>query len=265
MILIIILTFIFLLIWLVFYILANDFSIPTKQLESHLSKVKKVMIIFPHADDECLGAGGLMTQLARMGKKLYWVVLTKGERGTKDASVDENLKIIRTNEARAVAKIYNVRKLSQFDFGDNRLENNQSQVTLSLKREITAFSPDLIITYDQSGLYGHPDHIITSKVVTHLVNKYFSNTRLWYVSYPQKILNKISLPEHMANSEIFRKKRSFPTIKIHIGLIGLIKKIVALYSYRSQLGSFSASKPIKFIPLWFYIAIMPYEHFHEVN
>jgi LmbE family N-acetylglucosaminyl deacetylase len=141
----------------------------------------------------------------------------------------------------------------------------KNRLTEDLKLIIKVSHPDLIITNDESGGYGHPDHIVVSKIITKLIKTEFSKTYLWYTSTPQKLFNQLSLPEQMAKDKNYKSDRKFPDFKIWIGLSGLINKIRVVYAYQSQFASFKKSISFRIIPLWFYISLTPFEYFHEVN
>lgn len=265
MIVLFILSFAVVVLWIFGFIYANDFSVSTQDTNDFSLKYKKVLVIFPHADDEALSSGGLISQLSRSGSELNWLILTEGEKGNETATVDEQLKTIRVNEAKQAAHIYGIKNLIQRDYPDNGVDEYKDKLTDDLKKTIGEIKPDLIITYDLTGLYGHPDHIIVSEVVTELVKQEHPETKLWYVSYPKKILDSIPLPEHMAKDKGFKNKRSYPSFKIWVGVPGVLNKIKAVYAYKSQRQSYMSSFPIKAIPFWFYVSLTPYEYFNEAN
>ncbi len=245
--------------WVYGFYIRNDFSVPT----AYIKKFKNVLIIYPHADDELFTAGGFISALSKQKSSITLVILTMGERGNFDTHYDENLKITRTNEAKIVASILKVTKLIQEDFGDNDLKNKRDLLKEYISKLITNTNPDLILTYDKSGLYGHPDHIIVSEIVTDLA-KSNGNVELWYATLPQRTLNMINLPEHMATDINFKTKRVLPTFKVS-SLPYKMNKYKALMTYQSQLSSFKNHMPIKFIPLWFYDSMSFYEYFYKVN
>lgn len=259
------LTLIFLLtlLWLYGFISANDFSLPAKDIADISKKYKKILVIFPHADDEVLSCGGLLYLLSK-NSEVNWAIFTKGERGTEGAILDESLKATRVAEAQHVAKLYGVHQLHQFEYPDNEMTAYRKQVAHEVQKLMEQVRPELVITYDPSGLYGHPDHIVLSKVVTELIKTAFPETHLWYISLPQKILKKMKLPEHMANNHEFKSRRVVPTIIVFIGAVGVLKKTQALYSYKSQIHSFKNGVPVKILPLWFYTSISPYEYFYQL-
>lgn len=251
--------------WIFGFVYANDFKVPSKNVSKISSDTKKLLVIFPHADDEAMSMGGLLSQLSTKGVEVYWLVLTKGEKGNENATHDEKLKEIRVNEAKNASEIYGVKELIQQDFPDNGVDEHQAELTNEIKKVMQDVKPDLVLTYDLAGLYGHPDHIVVSEVITKLVKEDFTNTKLWYVSFPEKILNMTPLPEHMAKNSNYKSKRAYPTHRIWVGFSGVVSKIKAVYSYKSQRQSYVSSFPIKFIPLWFYVSLTPFEYIHEVD
>lgn len=251
-----------LLFWSFGFMRSNDLSIPAKNFPSD---IKRVLIIFPHADDEALAAGGSIAKLAPKGIDITWVLLTQGERGNEGAHLDENLKTVRKGEAEKVASILGINKLIQKDFPDNGVTEHKAALEKYIELLFINERPDLVITYDLAGMYGHPDHIVVSEVVTELISNKYPETKLWYASYPRKILDSVSLPEHMAKDENYGNRRSYPTHKVWVGYKGVIKKIKAVHAYKSQKMSFIKMMPNKQVPLWFYISLTPFEYYHEVE
>lgn len=261
-ILVAIVLFLILFVWACGFLYANDLSVPTIQLPK---EVKKVLVIFPHADDEALTSAGTLSRFANNDAEITWVIYTKGEKGNEGATYDEKLKDIRVKEAQDAGKIYGVSDLIQREYPDNGMDEQGSEVKKDIIEVIEKVKPDLVITYDLAGLYGHPDHIIVSQGVTDSIRERFPTTKLWYASYPQRLLDAVPLPEHMAKDADFKNKRSFPNRKVWIGVSGVIKKIKAVYIYKSQRSSYVKNLPVKQIPLWFYISLTPFEYFHEVS
>jgi LmbE family N-acetylglucosaminyl deacetylase len=243
--------------WIIGFWFQNDFGVPTKETK----KLKNVLLIFPHADDE-VSSGGLLCKLAKQSANTTLVILTKGERGNQGAHLDTALKAIRVKEAEVVSKLFGIKELAQEDFGDGNLVNTKDALRRYLSLLLKEISPDLVVTYDLAGMYGHEDHIICSEIVTELVDK-MAKTSLWYVSLPKRVLDLGSLPEHMAKDPAFKDKRAYPNLKIFIGL-GIANKIRAVYSYKSQYLSFRNAVPFH-IPLWFIYSMQTFEYFKKVK
>jgi len=250
--------FVIIVFWIIAFLVANDFSVPSVSL----SKFKNILVIYPHPDDEVLTTGGLINTFSKSGKKVNLIILTKGERGTPDGSVNNDLIKIRTEEAKKVSHILGA-TLHQNDFGDGEIAKNRDKVTEYLDSQIEKIQPDLVVTYDLSGLYGHEDHMVCSEIVTDLVKNRYKHTTLWYAIYPKRVLSMISLPEHMAKDEKFKSLRSIPNLKVFVGA-GVFSKIQSVYAYKSQFESFRNGLPFKFIPPWFFYTIQFYEYYYQI-
>ena len=159
------------------------------------------------------------------------------------------------------AKILGV-KLIHEDFGDGMLSKMRAKLTSYLLKIIAKEMPELVITYDRSGLYGHPDHIVVSEIITDLHKKLKKSFKLWYISFPEKLLAGKKLPEHMAEDKNFKKYRMQPNMKIFIGHRFLTKSKV-IGAYKSQFPSYERGLiiPVPNVILW---SLFPWEYFYEV-
>ncbi|MBI2356795.1 PIG-L family deacetylase [Candidatus Dojkabacteria bacterium] len=240
----------------IFFII-NDFSVPTKSLPKD---IHNILVIYPHPDDEILTTGGFIKKYSK-DRNITWVILSKGEKGTPNGNVDLNLKEIRSEEAKKISKLLNVKTFTQYDFEDNGMEKQRDNLEKEIIKITESYQPDLIITYDLAGLYGHPDHIVTSEIVTKIAKE--KNIKLWYASNSKRVLDMASLPEHMAKDPKFKEKRKYPNMKIFVGLSGSITKSRGIAIYKSQKQSFTSAYPVKWIPLPIYNLPMVFEYFYE--
>lgn len=140
-----------LIVWLIIFFLLADFSYPN----INTSGVKKVLLVFPHPDDEVLTCGALIREFSRQKKQITYLCLTKGEKGQEGATFNPKLAEIRSREASKVANILGITKLIHDDFGDGELKNKKNVIKKRVREVIQEEKPDLIMTYDLSGLYGH--------------------------------------------------------------------------------------------------------------
>ena len=191
------------------------------------------------------------------------VILTKGERGTPNATLDVSLKDIRTREAQAVAAILGISRFIQEDFGDGDLHDKKQELTTFIDMTIEQEKPDLLITYDLAGFYGHADHITCSEIITELKKTRFQEIPLWYVTLPKRMLARVEQPEDMATDPQFQEKRALPTHKIFIG-VSVFPKIKSWYTYKSQRASFTKGI-MKFLPIWFFLSTVLFEYFAEAS
>jgi LmbE family N-acetylglucosaminyl deacetylase len=249
-----------LLLWIAGFLLATDFAVSLKDAR----QFHRVLAIFPHADDETISCGGFLHRISRRGSIITLVLLTRGERGTSQATHNESLKDIRTKEAQTVAALLGISRLIQEDFGDGILCEKRQELTTFIATTIEQEKPDLLITYDLAGLYGHADHITCSEIITALKKDRFPEVPLWYVTFPKRMLARIKPPEHMTVDPLFREKQALPTHKVFIGF-SVLPKIKSWYTYQSQRTSLTKGIN-KFLPiwfLWFFLSLVLFEYFSE--
>ena len=239
--------------WLGSFFFTNDILLPA----APIAGVERAVIIFPHPDDE-VNTAGLIHRLHQRGTHITLVVLTKGERGTSDAHLDSSLPAIRTRELQKSGKILGVDEIIHADFGDGALSSKRAAVRSYIQAALNRTQPDLIVSYDTAGLYGHPDHIACAEIVTELARA--RKTTLWYVTMPKRVLNVASLPDHMATDPTFKERRAVADYTVYLGPIGVTTKIRACYAHASQLPTTRKSVPFH-LPLWFVYSTLMFEHY----
>jgi LmbE family N-acetylglucosaminyl deacetylase len=138
--------------------------------------MKKLLVIFAHPDDESFGpAAGTLAKYAAQGVRVHYICATRGEAGEYDPAVLGNhpdLAHVRTAELFEAARtmgfagVYFLGYLDSGMAGSPTNANPRSlfsapleEVAQRLATYIRCVKPDVIITHDEYGWYGHPDHI----------------------------------------------------------------------------------------------------------
>jgi LmbE family N-acetylglucosaminyl deacetylase len=135
---------------------------------------KRLLGAYAHPDDE-QGVSGLMRKYANAGAEVTLVCATRGEAGEIAPGVNatmENLGQVREDELRCAAEKIGIRNLYFLDYRDSGMigtpENNDPralwqanlfEVAEKLTRLIRRHQPQVMLTFDPNGGYGHPDHI----------------------------------------------------------------------------------------------------------
>ncbi len=134
-----------------------------------------LLVILAHPDDESFGPGGTLAKYAHNGTAVHYVCGTRGESGTVDAahlngyaSVAE----LRTAELMCAAKALRLASVHFLGYRDSGMPGSADngvagslhaapldEVSERIAGFIERLRPDAIITHDQYGGYGHPDHI----------------------------------------------------------------------------------------------------------
>lgn len=243
--------------WIAIAIALEDSTVPIRNNFSF----KNVLVIFPHPDDESMTCGGLVQILREHGAHATLLILTKGECGTPDASLQAGLGKTRTAEAKQSAHVLSYTQCIVEDMGDGKLSTKKTAVKKKVASVMQKVKPDLVVSYDLSGVYGHADHIALAEIVTELIKTNFKKTTLWYVTLSKFTFTAIKLPIHMAKSDKFLSLRSIPMFRVFIGA-RVIGKLRSIYSHKSQLNSFKEVIPLH-LPLWFVHSTRLYEYYTQ--
>lgn len=120
---------------------------------------ERVMVIFAHPDDAEVQCAGTMALWAEAGKKITYVVLTKGDKGTQDPSMGgDGLAQIRQDEQLKATSELGVEKVLFLQNNDGELEVTLERRRI-LSRMIREHQPEVLITHDPWMRYQlHPDH-----------------------------------------------------------------------------------------------------------
>ena len=120
---------------------------------------EKAMVIFAHPDDAEVQCAGTIALWVEAGKKVTYVVLTKGDKGTQDpAMAGDALAQLRQEEQRKAASELGVEKVVFLQNDDGELEVNLERRKI-LTRIIREHQPEVLITHDPWMRYQlHPDH-----------------------------------------------------------------------------------------------------------
>lgn len=133
-----------------------------------------VVFVHAHPDDEAIFTGGTIAALARAGYRTVVLMATSGELGTRvggDRSTTD-VAARRRAEAERSCAVLGVDRLVFLDHVDSGIDDRATQrpwgayvdVELTTAAEqIAAIATEeravAIVTYDDHGVYGHPDHV----------------------------------------------------------------------------------------------------------
>jgi len=143
-----------------------------------------LMAVHAHPDDEGIQTGGVLALAARRGIETVLVTCTNGEMGDspdglkpeKEGHDAAATRALRLRELDDAVRQLGVRHLELLGYRDSGMmgwpQNDdpaafwQASLEEATRRIVTLmerYRPDVVITYDDKGLYGHPDHIQASR------------------------------------------------------------------------------------------------------
>jgi N-acetyl-1-D-myo-inositol-2-amino-2-deoxy-alpha-D-glucopyranoside deacetylase len=141
------------------------------------------MAVHAHPDDEVFSTGGILTKYAAEGARVVVVYATRGEEGEMHdpdrdpAEAKARLGDIREAEAREAAAILGVTDVYFLGYRDSGMKDTEAnnnpaafmnmpleEATEKLLEIMRETQPQVVVTYDEDGGYGHPDHIMTHRI-----------------------------------------------------------------------------------------------------
>ena len=136
---------------------------------------RTLLAVHAHPDDECIGTGGILARYAAEGARTVLVTCTDGAVGEISdpaLATPENLVEVRSHELDESVRILGVSRLVKLGYrdsgmagtadNDNPASFNQAHFDDAVERVVQvmrAERPQVVVTYDERGGYGHPDHI----------------------------------------------------------------------------------------------------------
>lgn len=130
---------------------------------------KRILVVFPHPDDEAFGAAGTIAKYIQQGAEVTYACLTLGEMG-RNMGIPPfanrvTLPEIRKEELRASCRAIGIQDLRMLGFHDKMIEfEDQQLLDQTLLALIHELAPTLVITF-YPGYSVHPDHDATGAAV----------------------------------------------------------------------------------------------------
>ena len=214
---------------------------------------RTALAVFAHPDDESLACGGTLARLADLGAAVVLVCASRGESGTSidtPALSPTDLARVRCSELQAAARALGVSTVCILDHPDGWLRwAHPTRLRDEIGEALTRFNPDLVITFDDDGLYWHSDHVgvheHTSEVIAALGSL---APPLYYASMADGVMSRLvecAKARHWtppASGLWGIEPRAFGTpARLSTFLIDtepwLSRKLEALQCHRSQMGT----------------------------
>jgi LmbE family N-acetylglucosaminyl deacetylase len=144
-----------------------------------------LMAVHAHPDDEAISTGGILARYADEGVRTVLVTCTNGELGDGPGGVkpgepghDEEVIVpLRRRELEASCEVLGVSHLELLGYHDSGMEGwpqndapgafwraSVEEAGQRLADLMRRYEPQVVVTYDEKGFYGHPDHIQANRV-----------------------------------------------------------------------------------------------------
>ena len=146
-----------------------------------MSKQKTLVFFGAHPDDETFGIGATLALYAASGVKVYCVCSTRGEAGTVDSDLMKRYATVadlRWAELECAVQVLGLTNVIHLGYRDSGMRDSLDnkhpdalamapieEVAGRIVKILRELKPDVVITHEPGGGYGHPDHIATHNAV----------------------------------------------------------------------------------------------------
>jgi N-acetyl-1-D-myo-inositol-2-amino-2-deoxy-alpha-D-glucopyranoside deacetylase len=162
-----------------------------------------LVAVHAHPDDETLTMGGTLARYSASGVRTTVVTCTSGDLGEvlDPALRGRDVAALRSTELLAATRTLGVGRVIQLGYGDSGMagtpDNDRptafcradvAQVADRLVRILAEERPSVMVAYDETGGYGHPDHVRAHEVAVaayQLASAAIRPARLYFVRFPR--------------------------------------------------------------------------------
>lgn len=144
-------------------------------MDNMSAQERTLLAVFAHPDDESFGPGGTLARYAAEGVAVHLVCATRGEAGQADPALlesHESLAQRRVAELECAARILGLAGIHFLGYRDSGMAGSPdndhpdalvrapvAEVARKIAAHIRRLRPQVVITFDPHGGYGHPDHV----------------------------------------------------------------------------------------------------------
>ncbi|MFE7525899.1 PIG-L family deacetylase [Kitasatospora sp. NPDC057542] len=170
-----------------------------------------LMAVHAHPDDEATGTGGVLARYAAEGVRTVLVTCTDGRcgdgpGGTKPGDPGHDpvaVAAIRRQELEASCEVLKVSHLELLEYADSGMmgwpSNDEpgsfwhtpvADGAARLAELMRHYQPDVVVTYDENGFYGHPDHIQAHRITMAALELTDLTPKVYWTTAPRSAMQR---------------------------------------------------------------------------
>lgn len=213
---------------------------------------RTLVFVHAHPDDEALLTAGTMARAVADGNRVVLVVATDGAAGLTSSAYSADLAEHRSRELAASAEALGVQRTVSLGYADSGLHGEVAEGfchagRFTVGRRIAAIceeeGADILIGYDPSGGYGHPDHLQVHRSVRTARSLLARPVRLFEATLPREPIARAArwasrarlTPDSFDPTEFARAWTPRAAITHRIGVRSVMpRKVAALRAHASQ-------------------------------
>jgi LmbE family N-acetylglucosaminyl deacetylase len=169
-----------------------------------------LMAVHAHPDDEATSTGGILAKYSAEGVRTVLVVCTNGELGDapggfkpeQDGHDEAEVVAMRRRELDESCRILGVSDLELLGYRDSGMmgwDTNSApgafwglpvdEAAAPLVELMNRYRPDVVVTYDDYGFYGHPDHIQAHRITVAALDRSGLAAKLYFPTIRRSLLS----------------------------------------------------------------------------
>ncbi len=169
---------------------------------------KRLLICYAHPDDESFGLGSLIGKYVAEGVEVSLICATNGDVGSVSPEMmvgHTSVAELRLTELDCAAAVLGFKEVIKFGYRDSGMMNSPEnadphslwqaplpEVAERIIEVIRRIQPQVVITFDPFGGYGHPDHIKMNKATLEAFDRLKDDParpqKLYYNAFPRLLL-----------------------------------------------------------------------------
>ncbi|GHH65036.1 GlcNAc-PI de-N-acetylase [Kitasatospora indigofera] len=169
------------------------------------------MAVHAHPDDEATGTGGVLARYAAEGIRTVLVTCTDGGCGDGPGGVKPGepghdpaaVAAMRRQELAASCEVLKIDHLELLDYADSGMmgwaaneapgafwQTPVAESAARLADLLLRYRPDVVVTYDENGFYGHPDHIQANRITTAALELTGLTPKVYWTTAPRSTIQR---------------------------------------------------------------------------
>src|SRR4051794_11156060 len=170
------------------------------------------MAVHAHPDDEASGTGGVLARYSSEGIRTVLVTCTDGSCGDGPGGVKPGdpghdpaaVAVARRQELEESCRILQVSDLELLGYPDSGMmgwSTNDApgsfwatpvpEAAARLGELMKQYEPDVVVTYDENGFYGHPDHIQAHRITMAALAQTGIQAKVYWTTVPRSGLEEL--------------------------------------------------------------------------
>ena len=170
-----------------------------------------LMAVHAHPDDEATGTGGVLARYAAEGVRTVLVTCTDGGCGDGPGGVKPGdpghdpaaVALMRRKELRESCDVLKISDLEMLDYADSGMAGWPSndapgsfwrtpveEGAARLAELMRHYRPDVVVTYDENGFYGHPDHIQAHRITMAALEMTELTPKVYWTTAPRSMMGR---------------------------------------------------------------------------